>query len=78
MSRNTADFHDARYAATAAKFGLPSKEEQTKQLQDESASYAAAQKPEINYGYLYSGVNQVVRGSQNIKSSGTLKDPFKI
>jgi hypothetical protein len=55
-----------------------SKEAMTAQLQEESADYAAAQKPERNEGVLHSGVNRLVRGSQNIVRSGTLKDPFKI
>ena len=55
-----------------------SKEEMTKRLQAESADYAVSRPKEFNQGYLHSGVNQIVRGSQNIKSSGTLKDPFKI
>lgn len=55
-----------------------SKSEMAAQLKDESDAFAASRSKEFNQGYLYSGVNQVVRGSQNIKSSGTLKDPFKI
>jgi hypothetical protein len=54
------------------------KEEMAKKLKGESADYVASRPKEFNQGYLHSGVNQVVRGSQNIKSSGTLKDPFKI
>ena len=55
-----------------------SKEDMTKQLQRESADYAASRPKEFNQGYLHSGVNQLVRGSQNIQSTGTLSDPFKI
>jgi hypothetical protein len=55
-----------------------SKAAMTAQLKAESADYAAAQKPERNQGPMHSGVNQLVRGSQNIVRSGTLKDPFRI
>jgi len=54
------------------------KEDMAAQLKSESADYAAAQKPERNEGVMHSGVNRLVRGSQNIIRSGTLKDPFKI
>lgn len=68
-------------------FQLPSKDEVTAQLKQESKDYAAAQPKERNEGYLHSGVNQVVRGSQNVNpepvTEGTgftytgTKDPFK-
>jgi len=60
------------------QFKLASKAEMTAQLKSESADYAASQKPERNKGVLHSGVNRLVRGSQNIVRSGTLKDPYKI
>lgn len=69
------------------QFQIASKEEMAAQLKQESADYAAAQKPERNEGYMASGVNQFVRGSQNINpepvTEGTgftftgTKDPFK-
>jgi hypothetical protein len=55
-----------------------SKEDMTKQLQRESDDYVASRPQEFNQGFMHSGVNQLVRGSQNIKQSGTLKDPLKI
>jgi hypothetical protein len=60
------------------KFPQIDKAAMTKQLQDESADYVASQPKERNQGYLSSGVNRLVRGSQNIVSSGPLKDPYKI
>ena len=54
-----------------------SKEDMSKKLRAESDDYVASRPKEFNQGYLYSGVNKLVRGSQNIKSSGTLKDPYK-
>lgn len=70
------------------QFAMVSKEDMAKQLKAESADYAAAQTPERNQGPMYSGVNRLVRGSQNITpepiTKGTSfvstgnKDPFKI
>jgi hypothetical protein len=60
------------------QFSMVSKEDMDAQLKAESADYAASQKPERNQGVLHSGVNRLVRGSQNIVRSGTLKDPYKI
>lgn len=69
------------------KFPQIDKAAMTRQLQDESADYAASQKPERNQGYLYSGVNKVVRGAQNINPEPMTKgtgftftgttDPYK-
>ena len=74
--------------AKEPQFPIASKEDMAAQLKEESADYAAAQKPERNEGYMASGVNQVVRGSQNISpepvTEGTgftftgTKDPYKI
>ena len=54
------------------------KEEMAAQLKRESTDYAASRPKEFNQGFLHSGVNQLVRGSQNIKRFGTLKDTLKI
>lgn len=64
-----------------------SKEEMTKKLQAESKDYVASRPKEFNQGYRYSGVNQIVRGSQSINpepvTKGTgftftgTKDPYK-
>ena len=59
-------------------YALTPKREMIAQLRAESADYAASQKPERNEGVMHSGVNRLVRGSQNIIRSGILKDPFKI
>lgn len=64
--------------AKDSQFPISSKEDMAAQLKSESADYAASQKPERNQGYMHSGVNQLVRGSQNIQRFGTLKDPYKI
>lgn len=65
-----------------------SKENMAAQLKAESAEYAASQKSERNQGVMHSGVNQLVRGSQNITAEpitkGTSfvstgnKDPYRI
>jgi hypothetical protein len=60
------------------QFPISSKEDMAAQLKSESADYVASQPKERNQGYLSSGVNRLVRGSQNIVSSGPLKDPYKI
>ncbi|CAB4128677.1 hypothetical protein UFOVP225_56 [uncultured Caudovirales phage] len=70
------------------QFPISSKEEMADQLKAESADYAASQKPERNEGYMGSGVNQLVRGSQNVSPEPTTegtgftftgtKDPYKI
>jgi hypothetical protein len=67
-----------RNRAKATNLYAISKAAMSAQLKSESADYAAAQKPERNQGPMHSGVNQLVRGSQNIVRSGTLKDPFRI
>ena len=70
------------------QFTKISKEDMAAQLRAESADYIASQKPERNLGFMYSGVNRLVRGSQNINpepvTKGTAfvytgtKDPYKI
>lgn len=70
------------------QFAMTSKEDMAAQLKSESADYAAAQKPERSSGVLHSGVNRLVRGSQNVTpepiTKGTgftstgLKDPYRI
>lgn len=65
-----------------------SKEDMTKRLRAESNDYIASRPKEFNQGYLHSGVNQLVRGSQNINPEPTTagtgftytgtKDPYKI
>jgi len=64
--------------AKSPQFKMTSKEDMAAQLKAESEDYAASQKPERNEGVLHSGVNRLVRGSQNIYQSGPLKDPLKI
>jgi hypothetical protein len=74
--------------AKDSQFPISSKEEMAAQLKSESSDYAASQPKERNQGYLYSGVNQIQRGSQNITpapvTKGTgftftgAKDPYKI
>jgi len=73
---------------TSSQFPMTSKEDMAAQLKAESADYAASQKPERNEGVMHSGINRLVRGSQNINpepvTKGTAfvytgtKDPYKI
>lgn len=70
------------------QFSMVSPAEMTNQLRAESADYAASQKPERNQGFLHSGTNRLMRGSQNISptpvTKGTgftftgTKDPYAI
>lgn len=70
------------------QFTIASKEDMANQLRTESADYAASQKPERNQGFLHSGTNRLMRGSQNVSpapvTKGTsftytgTKDPYAI
>lgn len=72
----------------STQFPKISPEDMTNQLRNESADYAASQPAERNQGSLYSGVNRLVRGSNNINpepaTKGTsftytgTKDPYRI
>ncbi len=73
---------------TPTQFPKPDPAAMRSQLQQESADYASSQKPERNQGYLASGVNRLVRGSQNVSPAPNTKgtgftftgttDPYKI
>jgi hypothetical protein len=74
--------------AKSRQFAMTSKADMAAQLKAESADYAAAQRPERSQGVMHSGVNRLVRGSQNItpepitKGTGFIstgnKDPYRI
>ena len=70
------------------QFPIATKEQMASNLRLKSADYIAAQPKESNGGYLHSGVNQLVRGSQNVTAEPATKgtgftftgttDPYKI